>query len=190
MLCATFVLSCAPTYGDDKSNLKSKTTIEVRNVSTSYDTETYQQYRFEHKKTYYVYDSYFQDNDVPYLRELPRQLKYSFYAFIHDEPQYVSVLRNFGVEWSFVVKGELHKGDTLSLEHNRWYPVTVFLGEITDEGKASGTAVVKSLNNEYVTIAFEDVSFEGNSISLCKNPPSKQYTFNGVVKYKRKKYNE
>ena len=57
MLCAAFVLSCAPTYGDDKSNLKSKTTIEVRNVSTSYDTETYQQYTFEHKKhiTYMIH---------------------------------------------------------------------------------------------------------------------------------------
>lgn len=185
MLCATLVSSCVPTYDDDEPNLKPKPTIEVQNVSTSYYSGTHQ-----NKRTYYIYDAYCRDNDVPYLRERNRPLEYSFYTYIHNEPQARNVWRTFGVDWSFIVKGELHQGKELSLEHNLWNPVWTWLGEIREKEKASGTAVVTSLTNEYVTITFEDVSFEGNHISINRNPPSEKYTFNGVVKYKRKKYND
>lgn len=185
MLCATLVSSCVPTYDDDEPNLKPKPTIEVQNVSTSYYSGTHQ-----NKRTYYIYDAYCRDNDVPNLRERNRPLEYSFYTYIHNEPQARNVWRTFGVDWSFVVKGELHQGKELSLEYNSWNPVWTWLGEISNKYKASGTAVVTSLTNEYVTITFEDVSFEGNYISINRNPPSEKYTFNGVVKYKRKKYND
>lgn len=183
ILCATLASSCVPTYDDDEPNLKPKPTIEVQNVS--YYSETYQ-----NKRTYYIYDAYCRDNDVPYLRERHRPLEYSFYTYIHNEPQARNVWRTFGVDWSFVVKGELRQGEELSLEYNSWNPVWTFLGEISNKDKASGTAVVTSLTNEYVTITFEEVSFQGNHISINRNPPSEKYTFNGVVKYKRKKYND
>ena len=190
MLCATLVSSCVSTYDDDEPNHKPKPTIEVQNVSTSYDFETYQKDVSKNKRTYYIYDAYCRDNDVPYPRKRHRPLEYSFYTYIHDEPQARNVWRTFGVDWSFVVKGELRQGEELSLEYNSWNPVWTWLGEISNKSNASGTAVVTSLTKEYVTITFEDVSFEGNYISINRHPPSEKYTFNGVVKYKRKKYND
>lgn len=182
MICVTLLGSCSLTDDDDgKKQKKSLTSIEVRIKKTRYDRYTDEPSTSSYTETYYVYKSSFRSASYSYA--VPNGEKYSFTLGLNND---LSVGQGM-VEWSFSVSEKLQTGETVSLQENLWQPIWEVFDQIYSRGKAEGTATVKAVTNESITLNFKNVSFGGSVLSLCGNAPYKQLTFNGEVVFKREK---
>ncbi len=182
MICVTLLGSCSLTDdNDEQKQKKSLTSIEVRTKTTRCDRYTDESRTSSYTKTYYVYKSSFSSVSSSYA--VPNGEKYSFTLGIKDD---LSVGQGM-VEWSFSVSEKLQTGKTVSLQENLWQPIWEVFDQIYSRGKAEGTATVKAVTNESITLNFKNVSFGGDVLSLCENAPYKQLTFNGEVVFKREK---
>lgn len=182
MICVTLLGSCSLTDDDDEQKQKkSLTSIEVRIKKTRYDRYTDEPTTSSYTKTYYVYKSSFRSASYSYA--VPNGEKYSFTLGLNDD---LSIGQGM-VEWSFSVSEKLQTGKTVSLQENLWQPIWEVFDQISSRGKAEGTATVKAVTNESITLNFKNVSFGGDVLSLCENAPYKQLTFNGEVVFKREK---
>lgn len=182
MICVTLLGSCSLTDdNDEQKQKKSLTSIEVRTKTTRCDRYTDEPRTSSYTKTYYVYKSSFSSVSSSYA--VPNGEKYSFTLGIKDD---LSVGQGM-VEWSFSVSEKLQTGKTVSLQENLWQPIWEVFDQIYSRGKAEGTATVKAVTNESITLNFKNVSFGGDVLSLCENAPYKQLTFNGEVVFKREK---
>lgn len=182
MICVTLLGSCSLTDdNDEQKQKKSLTSIEVRTKTTRCDRYTDEPRTSSYTKTYYVYKSSFSSVSSSYA--VPNGEKYSFTLGIKDD---LSVGQGM-VEWSFSVSEKLQTGKTVSLQENLWQPIWEVFDQIYSRGKAEGTATVKAVTNESITLNFKNVSFGGDVLSLCENAPYKQLTFSGEVVFKREK---
>lgn len=182
MICVTLLGSCSLIDDDDEQKQKkSLTSIKVRTKTTRCDRYTDEPRTSSYTKTYYVYKSSFSSVSSSYA--VPNGEKYSFTLGIKDD---LSVGQGM-VEWSFSVSEKLQTGKTVSLQENLWQPIWEVFDQIYSRGKAEGTATVKAVTNESITLNFKNVSFGGDVLSLCENAPYKQLTFNGEVVFKREK---
>ena len=182
MICVTLLGSCSLTDDDDgKKQKKSLTSIEVRIKKTRYDRYTDEPSTSSYTKTYYVYKSSFRSASYSYA--VPNGEKYSFTLGLNDD---LSIGQGM-VEWSFSVSEKLQTGKTVSLQENLWQPIWEVFDQIYSRGKAEGTATVKAVTNESITLNFKNVSFGGAVLSLNEHPPYKQLTFNGEVVFKKEK---
>lgn len=182
MICVTLLGSCSLTDdNDEQKQKKSLTSIEVRIKKTRYDRYTGEPTTSSYTKTYYVYKSSFRSASYSYA--VPNGEKYSFTLGLNDD---LSIGQGM-VEWSFSVSEKLQTGKTVSLQENLWQPIWEVFDQISSRGKAEGTATVKAVTNESITLNFKNVSFGGSVLSLNEHPPYKQLTFNGEVVFKKEK---
>ena len=182
MICVTLLGSCSLTDDDDEQKQKkSLTSIEVRTKTTIYDRYTDEPSTSSYTKTYYVYKSSFSSVSSSYA--VPNGEKYSFTLGLKND---LSVGQGM-VEWSFSVSEKLQTGKTVSLQENLWLPIWNVFSKIYSREEAEGTATVKAVTNESITLDFKNVSFGGTVLSLRVHPPYEQLTFNGEVVFKREK---
>lgn len=184
MICVTLLGSCSLTDDEDEQKQKkSLTPIEVRTKTTRYDRYTDEPSTSSYTKTYYVDKSSFRS--VSYSYAVPNGEKYSFTLRLRDELP--GVLGARWIEWSFSVSEKLQIGKTVRLRENQWQPMLVIGDGIYSREEAEGTATVKAVTNESITLNFKNISFGGTVLSLNEHAPYKQLTFNGEVVFKREK---
>ena len=182
MICVTLLGSCSLTDDEDEQKQKkSLTSIEVQTKTTRYDRYTDEPRTSSYTETYYVYKSSFRP--VSYSYAVPNGEKYSFTLGLNDD---LSIGQGV-VEWSFSVSEKLQTGKTVSLQENLWQPIWKVFDKIYSREEAKGTATIKAVTNESITLNFKNVSFGGTVLSLNEHAPYKQLTFNGEVVFKKEK---
>ena len=182
MICVTLLGSCSLTDDEDEQKQKkSLTSIEVQTKTTRYDRYTDEPRTSSYTETYYVYKSSFRP--VSYSYAVPNGEKYSFTLGLNDD---LSIGQGM-VEWSFSVSEKLQTGKTVSLQENLWQPIWKVFDKIYSREEAKGTATIKAVTNESITLNFKNVSFGGTVLSLNEHAPYKQLTFNGEVVFKKEK---
>ena len=185
MICVTLLGSCSLTDdNDEQKQKKSLTSIEVRIKKTRYDRYTDEPSTSSYTETYYVYKSSFRS--VSYSYAVPNGEKYSFTLdLMKGLPVAFDV--NRWIQWTFSISEKLQIGKTVSLRENRWEPMLVIGDGIYSREEAKGTATVKDVTDESITLNFKNVSFGGTVLSLNEHAPYKQLTFNGEVVFKKEK---
>ena len=185
MICVTLLGSCSLTDDEDEQKQKkSLTSIEVRTETTRYDRYTDEPSTSSYTDTCYVYKSSFRS--VSYSYAVPNGEKYLFTLdLMKGLPVAFDV--NRWIKWSFSVSEKLQIGKTVRLRENQWEQVWSIVDHIYSREEAEGTATVKAVTNESITLNFKNVSFGGTVLSLRVHPPYEQLTFNGEVVFKKEK---